>query len=213
MAKDETAWEALEQSVEQLFRAAGYYVERGVEQNGFEFDIIATRAEFAGLRMRIAVECKHRADGTVTNTDIHSFKNAFQATKDDLNFTHAIVVTNHRFSRQAHEAVGKDERFRLLTYASLEDELLGAQSYLHSATRQYRSHVRNKFIDLSADIVHGDARGTVPRLVKHLASAIQDEDQLFALILGDFGTGKTNSSSIFVHWGTSTLSRHTSTLR
>jgi hypothetical protein len=105
VASTELAWDALEQSVEQLFRAAGYYVERGVEKGGFEFDIIATKEEFANLGMRIAVECKHRANGTVTNTDIHSFENAFHANKDALNLTHAIAVSNHRFSRQAHEAV------------------------------------------------------------------------------------------------------------
>jgi len=55
------AWRLFEQSVERLFRTAGFYVEGPTEQEGFEFDLIATREEFANLRTRIAVECKHRS--------------------------------------------------------------------------------------------------------------------------------------------------------
>jgi hypothetical protein len=126
-------WQKLEHDVEMLFRAAGYDTERNVEVGGFEFDLLATRDEFAGLRVRIAVECKYRQDGAVSNTDMHEFMNAFNASRDRLNLAHGIVVTNSRFSRQAHEAINQHPALRLLTYSNLEDELLGAQAYLNSA--------------------------------------------------------------------------------
>jgi hypothetical protein len=42
-------WEELEHDVEMLFRAAGYDTQRNIEVGGFEFDLLATRDEFAGL--------------------------------------------------------------------------------------------------------------------------------------------------------------------
>lgn len=185
-------WEVLEHEVEMIFRAAGYDTQRNIEVGGFEFDLLATRDEFAGLRVNIAVECKHREKAAVSNTDIHEFLNAYNASRERLNLAHGIVVTNTRFSRQAHEAINQHSAFRLLTFSNLEDELLGAHAYLNSAAKHYRSHLKSRFIDLSADSQTPEGTSeVVPQIVQHLASRIATEDQLFAVVLGDFGSGKT----------------------
>lgn len=185
-------WDALEHDVEMLFRAAGYDTERNAEIGGFEFDLLARRDEFAGLRVCIAVECKYREDNAVSNTDIHTFINAYNASRDRLSLTHGIVVTNSRFSRQAHEGINQHSSLKLLTYSNLEDELLGAQAYLNSASKHYRSHLKSQFIDLAADVQSGmSTTSSIPRIVDHLTSQVASNEQLFAMALGDFGSGKT----------------------
>lgn len=185
-------WQTFEHEVEMIFRAAGYDTQRNIEVGGFEFDLLATRDEFAGLRVNIAVECKHKEKVAVSNTDIHEFLNAYNASRDRLNLAHGIVVTNTRFSRQAHEAINQHPAFKLLTFSNLEDELLGAQAYLNSAAKHYRAHLKGHFIDLSADGQTSDGEDKViTQIVHHLTNRIATEDQLFAVILGDFGSGKT----------------------
>jgi uncharacterized protein YjbI with pentapeptide repeats len=188
--KGDAEWETFEKDVEALFRVADYETERNVEIGGFEFDVIATRDEFAGMRVRVAVECKLRSNA-VSNTDIHSFIAAFTALRDRASLTHGVVVTNDRFSRQAHEAINQHPQIKLMTFSNLEDELLGARSYLNGAAKNYHSQIGGIFVDPSADLQDNLQKTIVPKLAEYLTARVAGNDELFALVLGDFGSGKT----------------------
>jgi uncharacterized protein YjbI with pentapeptide repeats len=190
----EEPWQKLERDVEALFRSAGYDTERNVEVGGFEFDVIATRTEFAGLSTRIAIECKYRENGSVSNTDTHAFLNAFNATKARLSLTHGILVTNRKFSRQAHEAINQSAVAKLLTFDNLADELLGTHIYLTESSKRYRSSIRGTFIDLNAIRENQQKSAKVQNISNDIVDIIGESAESLTLLLGDFGCGKTSIS-------------------
>ena len=191
MAESHERGSAFETAAEELFRAAGFRVDRCRELRGQEYDVIASRHEIGGFETRIAVECKSRNGSAVSNDDVYSFINAFQATQARLGFTHGIIVTDSKFSRQASEAAADVPHIRLVSFASLESELLGSRLYLEGAMKNYRSQIKRRLIDPSADEVVEGRLAPVPRLIDHLLAGVDDGRESFSFLLGDFGSGKT----------------------
>jgi hypothetical protein len=192
--KDTPDWMRLEDQVAQMFRLAGYNVAQNVEIDGFEFDCIAEQPAIAGFGLKIVVECKFRSGNAVPNTEIHAFKAAFESLQRDHQLTHAIVVTNTRFSRQAHEAAAKSRSIKLMSVESLEAELLGSRLYLERSGGLYRSTAHQHFIDLHATLADpdgGEAEEMVD-VVPFLIEKLSQKKRHFAFLLGDFGSGKTS---------------------
>lgn len=184
-----------ENDVATLFRSAGYRIEQNVEYSGQEFDIIASKIEFGELYRRIAVECKFRSSGSVSNSDVHAFINSFISSSAAHGLTHGVIVSNANFSRQAHEAVQKHPQIRLINSALLERDLLGALVYLEFSRQHYRSEFQNYVVLRGTEITDlGVATSVVADIAQTCAQRLLHTEKSFTVLLGDFGTGKTTIS-------------------
>jgi uncharacterized protein YjbI with pentapeptide repeats len=191
MAESHERGKDLETRVEDVFRAAGFQVDRGRALRGQEWDIIASRHEIGGFETKIAVECKARRTKSVSNDEVMSFLVAFEASRGRLGFTHGIVVTDRDFARGASEAANDVPHVRLMTLYALESELLGAHLYLKGAMRNYRSHIKRRLIDPPAQEMIGADLAPVSGIIDRLSGALGQEQESFTFLLGDFGSGKT----------------------
>lgn len=188
-----SGWKQFEQEVAILFQAAGYRIEQNIEYSGQEFDIVATKRGVGDLNNRIAVECKFRTNGSVSNADVQEFVNAFNASSRAHGLTHGILVSNKGFSRQAHEVVFSHPQIKLIPISILENDLLGARSYLEATAKNYKSDF-SKYIALSA---HSVSQGVKTKNARSndIANLICERMLLpkptLTILLGDFGSGKT----------------------
>lgn len=181
-----------EAEIAQLFRSAGYSVEMNVELGGQEFDIIAKRRQFGEFFVCFAVECKYRSKGTTSNQEVHDFVNAYRACADAHGLTFGFLVSNQGFSRQAHEAVSAHAKISLMTSSMLEDELLGARTYLENSKNYYRTDFTN-YISLRGTTVSINEKEpvSIPDVAGHCVGRMAQGRRSFTFLLGDFGSGKT----------------------
>lgn len=189
-----TSWKQFEARVADIFVSAGFIVERNKQMNGFEFDIVATRRTFGSFDLRIGVECKWRTDKEVGNNDVHEFVVKFRSIQSTQEFTHGIMVTNTRFSRNAYESSYHVPAVRLVTLDMLEDELIGGRLYLENSFRAYKADSAAKFINLSANLhprEHSGEKTQIANIVEYCSDVFEQSENHFVFLLGDFGTGKT----------------------
>lgn len=181
-----------EAEVAQLFRSAGYSVEMNVELGGQEFDIIAKRRQFGKFFVCFAVECKFRTKGSLSNQEVHDFVNAYRACAEAHGFTFGFIVSNQGFSRTSHEAVRSHPQISLMTTEMLEDELLGARTYLENSKKHYRTDFAN-YIGLRGTTVsiNDVPPAPVSDVASHCMSRLSNRRRSFTFLLGDFGSGKT----------------------
>ena len=187
-----TGWKQFERDIARLFQAAGYGTEQNVDYSGQEFDIIATKRDFGDINSRIAIECKLRKTGSVSNADVHEFISAFNASARAHGLTYGIIVSNKNFSRQAHAAVHAHPQIRLVVAQTLERELLGARIYLEFAKGNYRSDFTN-YIPLAAKDValRAESVADIQDIAERCKLRLLDPQPSFTILLGDFGSGKT----------------------
>ncbi|WP_408589700.1 restriction endonuclease [Novosphingobium sp.] len=189
MAKHNEDGARFEEEIAHLFRAAGYRVEQHAQLGGKEFDIVATRGGFGSMDVRIAVECKFRVSGAVTNVEANDFITAFTAARDAHDLTFGVIVSNVGFSRTAQIALRDHAKIRFFSRTQLDDELLGARLFLKQAPQSYRTDASN-YIILSAT-QHSRQPKRVDDVAATCVQRLLKSGPSLTLLLGDFGSGKT----------------------
>lgn len=199
MAKNHDDGVKFEQEVAELFASSGYHIQTNAQKKGFEYDLIATISGVSGLTTKIAVECKFRSRQQIGSAEVNAFIAAFKASYLENEFTHAIVVSNQRFSRGAHEAIANSSKIVLRTIDELKADMNGSTNYLSHFPEGYRSRGHASFIDLYCDrkskktkVNGGKSFRRVP-VVDECVELIEGGKKC-VFLLGDFGSGKTTIS-------------------
>lgn len=177
-----------------LYEAMGFKVTKNIVLGGQEIDVLAERF-FPGMGLtRIAVECKWRSAGSISNQDVYDYSSVALFLRSKQLITRGVMVSNVRYSPNALAAVYNHyEELELLTIGELENQIFDLRQVLSSYVESYeRSLISFSYVPLRA--TWKDAKGR-SRMTGDIEEALQawlrKSDIDLISILGDFGTGKT----------------------
>lgn len=180
-----------ELQVAELLRDLGYKVTRDELIGGAQTDLVASPAELSVLpRPLLVVECKDEKGNVDVGAvnGIHARATAALRQKG-LNYEPVVVarVGFTRFAKKQAEILG----VRLLTFDALASESFDAMTYESAVVAEYeQSGLASQYIELSCQT---EERCTIYKPVENFLDKYFGATQRpGAVVLGDFGTGKTS---------------------
>lgn len=192
--EEQVEYREFEQYVAYLYEELGFKVERNLNIGGQEADILASRYIAGVGEVRVIVECKWRADGSISNQEVADFHSVVTSLRSRQLITRGVMVTNRKFSQDALVIPQHANDLELLTVAQLENQLFD----LRHAFRAYGSYYEGLTIFTSYIFLHatwqniGDDKKSQTDNVEQLIDGwINDSSFSLLSILADYGSGKT----------------------
>jgi len=195
-AESELTGQAFEHYVASLYRSLGYRTTTNVSLHGQQVDLLAEKV-FLGVGLtRLAVECKFRNRGSVSNSEVQDFSVSVRHLIERGAVSLGVMVTNSQFSAAARAAVEGSLLVRLMTTRDLEDELFGVseayQQYVHAYEGE---EIFNLYVPhrgtLYLEAMTSDSGRPQPNVHQELKQWLLSDAEGPTFLLGDFGAGKT----------------------
>jgi NACHT domain/Restriction endonuclease len=172
-----------ERRVAALYTLLGYTVRHNLHLSSRQCDILCERVNVGAPATKLLVECKYRGKSGPTRADISAFMADYDALKSKHCLTAAAVVSNHPFTAETRALYSDRPDILLTTETELTDDLLRVRSCLTRYVAEYRgSEIHDTYIALK------DSWGQ--DLYDWFCNWSHGTSRL-AVLLGDFGTGKT----------------------
>lgn len=180
--------------VENLLTALGYEVTRNIQIAGAQIDLIGKRKSDV-LGDIIVVECKDYNDSVGTE-EFAEFQSKLMSAKSAYPEARGCIIARGEFTKYAKDRA-RVTGVTLITRAQLLNSLLNCDSWLtrfaynYEQSEMFHLYVEPKCIWRNQDPVSAKEKST-PLLESLVAWAIK-AGQSGAILLGDYGTGKTVS--------------------
>jgi hypothetical protein len=182
-----------EDEVAKIYEALGYQVDKDVEIDGQQIDLVVSLDRPGVGKATYMVECKYKSTGKVTNQDVFDSLHVYAAIRRASPITGAVLVTNNGFTRSAKRAAIPHPDVVLMPSSRLkaETKILSRPTHL---LKQYEGSL------IFSTYVPQQGYGRLPNISKDgplrdlgttLSSWTLPAKQGVCFILGDYGTGKT----------------------
>lgn len=189
---------ALEEYVALLYDLLGFRTRLRQILGGQEIDVLA-EGHIQGIGLAtIAIECKHRSNGTVSNQEIYNYINVINSLRNQNLVIQGIIITDAKFSARAYEAA-KNQPVTLMYLDELENQLLDLRDVAAAFVSEYKkTNIYDSYLHLSAKRVSdgGDKsplsnKTAANDIHSSLVETLQTDFSGVVTILGDYGAGKT----------------------
>lgn len=195
------AGRSFEEQVAAIYRSLGYTVTRNKTYKGQEVDIMARQAIPGSGEIALAIECKYRRDGVLSNQDVYDFLGGYRQLLQGGQATKCVLVCNRKVSDSAANALLDEPNFLAIPFSDLQRQALDpAKALLQYVHRYEASEIFQRYVDPDLHIAEMETQPNyVPRDVRPRSRAALDFIRLVLdagsrprlFILADFGAGKT----------------------
>jgi len=190
-------WSDFEKKINSLFTLKGFEIAHDVRLAGRQTDLLLkSKEEHVG---RILVECKFHDPATgnrVGVRDVEHFAARVLRLRSSGDVNVGYLVTNSDFTADAKGAFqGRPEQHFVLlrTLAELQKKIIDFTPYLTHLIRQYEeSNSFDTYEEL--DAVEGSATNRFPLIPAFQQFAEDSHDGNMAILIGDYGSGKTTTA-------------------
>jgi hypothetical protein len=180
---------SFEKEVALLYEALGYKVDRNIQIDHHQIDILVTKYISGAHLMTYMVEAKYRTDPVGIN-EITAFSNTARDLLDEGKINGAIMVTNLDYTQNARGRFLHNKRVKILTIIELRNEIFNPSEALVRTIYDYeRKSINFEYIPLRGTTT-GNVKASVKDVAGYVASWVDSRRGLL-LVSGDFGSGKT----------------------
>lgn len=146
---------------------------------------IAFTGNIFGRVTRFAVECKNY-DRKLATRELTTILTEYDAAFGERDIEFLIVVSNFDIEAASRSLVEKTPRLRFMTYAELEDWIIGIRSYVETISSVFSSD------DVHSYYIDGRFEGQTTPAFDHVRSWIDAPASNGLAILGGYGLGKSS---------------------
>ena len=186
------SWGEFEENTKIALEAIGYKVERNVSIDGNQIDLFAKKIEPL-VTHRFLVECKNH-NSNISVNQIRLFSEIVSCITTREKPCSGLYVASNGFTKEAKIFANK-VNVTLITLADLFDMSLSSSQIVNRIIQKFEEDdLSQKYIALSCQVAEHSS-GTIYKPVdKFIDNFLHTTKRTGAIILGNFGTGKTSFS-------------------
>lgn len=183
-------WSEFEMKTKTALEAIGYRVERNLSIKGNQIDLVATKQDSL-VTNRLIVECKDYSKN-ISIEKIRSFSQVVASISTNKNPVSGLYVTKNGYTKEA-KVFAESLNITLITLDELFNYSFNVTNMLQRIISKFKEdELSRNYISLSCQAAEHSA-GTIYKPVeKFIDKYLYQTKRTGAIILGNFGTGKTS---------------------
>lgn len=186
----ESHWQEFEEKAKVALEAIGYYVTKNLLHNGNQIDLYAEKKETL-LTNRFVVECKDY-NKNISVEKIRNFAQVVFSISTKEKPVQGLYITNMGYTKEAKN-FAESLNINLKTLNELFELSFNVTHVVQRIVQKFvDDELSSKYIDLSCQAAEYSSGTIYKPLEKFIDKFLYNTKRVGAIVLGNFGTGKTS---------------------